>query len=153
MPQVDFALLCEEAVLIDGLLSVTNAGWDTLVGEAPVRCQVTLAVGLSFSPGECGRCHDVEIFVQGTDGQRIAFGKGNTTPEVDPKAPLGWKVSCPFTINFPLVMPVHGEYSLELLVDGASLMSLQLRLVPEAVESPSPGSNYYFVEGTPACLP
>jgi hypothetical protein len=144
MPEVDFAMFCEEAYVSDGFLYAKGAAWDTLVVEkVPAAHQTALALRLLFEPSDCGRTHEVEVFIQDIDGKRIAFGLARPHPELDPTAPAHWLISSIVTISFLLPLPVYGEYSLEVVIDGESSKSAQLRAVPGPVGAPQgPDPNY-----------
>lgn len=119
--QIDCALLCDAATVREGLLHVLGGGV-TRAGrpEYPSSLDLTLALRILVHPTEADRPHNLEVRLQGADGQEITqigvqFGvrdQGDLAP--------GESVSLPLPLKLPqdVVLPEPGSYSFEVLIDG-----------------------------------
>jgi uncharacterized protein DUF6941 len=134
MPDLDYALLCD-FVRADpgGVAHAIGAGIDTLyAAEVPTGHNVGLLAKFTFTQGESGRPHRIELFFRTTDGAELVKIEALIAPEWDETLPPGWGVGAVMGINFGIPLPDYGLYSLEVMIDDRSVKSLQLRVVPPA---------------------
>ena len=132
MPELDYAFLADY-VRTDqsGVAHAIAAGVDTVyTTEVPTGRNLGLLIRLTFTQGECGRPHRVEVFLRTTDGQELVKLEGVIEPQWDPTLPAGWPVGSLVALNFGAPLPEFGVYSIEIMVDDRSAKSLNLRLVP-----------------------
>lgn len=127
--QLTTCLLCDFAQVREGLLFVASGGVTMLTrSEWPAPMGVHLALMLQMHPTEAPRPHELQIIVQGEDGQRIAEAVGGFQVEPDQLGtyPAGSEISIPFVLpltNVPLNQA--GVYSLEVLIDGAHTRTMR----------------------------
>lgn len=134
MPSLNYAVLCDYARIdpASGVCHIIAAGIDTVVGDTePFGRQIGVAILLEFTRGECGRPHKFELLVQDEDGRQLVRDTSTVTPECRDDLPPGWKAQAGAALNFSVVFPSFGNYSVELLVNDSSFKSMRLRTVPE----------------------
>ena len=137
MPQLDYAFLCDFVRVEVGIAHVIGAGIDTLYAPAvPTGHNFGLLARITFTQGECGRPHRVEVFFRDTDGQEIAKLDAITTPDWDSSLPPGWPVGALMGLNFGLPIPRYGVYAFEIMIDDSSAKSLPFRVVERNVQLP-----------------
>jgi hypothetical protein len=132
MPELDYALLADY-VRTDpsGVAHLVAAGIDTIhAAEVPTARNLGLLARLTFTQGESGRPHRVEVFVRTTDGQDLVKIEGVVEPTWDPTLPAGWPVGSLLAFNFGTPLPDYGLYAIEIMIDDRSAKSLNFRLVP-----------------------
>jgi hypothetical protein len=120
--RIDCALLCDAATVREGLLHILGGGVTRVnrPGYPAPLAPLTLALRILIHPTEADRPHQLDVRLQGADGQELAkvevqFGisnPGGTEP--------GEELSIALPLNMPesLIMPQAGRYSFELLIDG-----------------------------------
>lgn len=119
--RIDCALLCDAATVREGLLHILGGGITRVQRPSyPAPLGMTLAMRILVHPTEFDRAHQLEVQLQGEDGQRVAgldatFQAGNSGD----LAP-GEEASLALPLAFPEVvqLPSPGRYSFELLIDG-----------------------------------
>lgn len=126
------ALLCDFAQVRDSLLFVNGGGitrlWRT---SYPAPMNVSLALVFEVHQMELPHPHQVSIRVMGPDGQQIAFVEGafNTSPSSSLE--IGEHLVAPLALDLRNVaLPVQGEYSIEIAVDGTHQETLQFWCQP-----------------------
>jgi hypothetical protein len=139
VPEVDFMALCDYAQGDHGKLYIVGAGIDTVtVASLPAQVNVAVALRLTFTRGEVGRPHRVELLLQDEDGGRVLDLNGTVTPAAVPNLPAGWPVGAQVAFNLNVPIRQAGLYSIELLVDGASKKSVPLRVQVSAPPTAAP---------------
>jgi Family of unknown function (DUF6941) len=122
------------------LLHMIAAGVDTIYTSAvPAIHQAGIGIRLTMTPAEARHQHQIEVVFQNEDGVRIAQITGAFAPQdaVVTALPPGVRpsIAIPFNMNMPI--PAYGRYSLELLVDGNSLKSIDITVTrPPAGDPP-----------------
>jgi hypothetical protein len=133
MPQLDFMIVADYVRAEGALLHMIAAGVDTIYTPVvPALHRMGVGIRLTMTPAEAEHHHQIEIILMDEDGARIAQINGGFAPPDDglPMLPPGVRpsIAIPFNMNVPL--PSYGRYSLELLVDGNSLKSIDLTVSP-----------------------
>lgn len=127
--RIDSALLCDAATVREGLLHVLGGGI-TRAGRTsfPAPLGMTLALRILIHPTEADRPHQLEVRLQGEDGDAVAnfaieFGMDDTG-QLEP----GEHASLPIPLPLgALELPHPGVYSCELLIDGIHQTSVPFR--------------------------
>jgi hypothetical protein len=131
MPELDYALLCDYVRQEGGVAHVIAAGVDTvMLPQVPGAANLGLLVRLTFTRGECDKPHRLEAILAETDGETIAKINGVITPTWQQGLPAGWKTGAMLALNFGVVVPKYGVYSLDILVNDDSRKDIPLRVVP-----------------------
>ncbi len=131
MPELDYALLCDYVRAESGVAHIIAAGVDTvMLPQVPGATNLGLLVRLTFTRGECDKPHRLEAILAGTDGEPAAKINGVITPTWQQGLPLGWKTGAMLALNFGVVVPTYGEYSMDILVNDNSVKAINLRVVP-----------------------
>ncbi len=137
MPELDYALLADYVRAEGGIAHIIAAGIDTVATpEVPAGRNVGLLVRLTFTRNECGRPHRLELIFQDIDGERLAAVQGVVTPEWNEDLPVGWPVGFLWTLNIGIPLPQYGLYAFELLVNDASVETINLRVIPPPEPEP-----------------
>lgn len=119
--RIDCALLCDAATVREGLLHVLGGGI-TRAGrtEFPSPVGLTLALRILVHPTEMDRQHQLEVRLQGADGEQI----GGFEVGFELEDPGGLEPGEHASLPLPLVPPPEaeltgpGRYSFEVLIDG-----------------------------------
>jgi hypothetical protein len=125
--RIDCALLCDAATVREGLLHVLGGGVTRVTRqEFPARLGLTLALRILVHPTEANRQHNLEVLLQGADGEPVVqvqaeFGL-NDPGDLQP----GEEASLPIPLTLPpeVRLPSPGTYSFELLIDGIHQQSV-----------------------------
>ena len=119
--RIDCALLCDAATVREGLLHILGAGITRAGRPAfPAPVDLTLALRILVHPTELNRPHELEVRLQGADGEGIGgFVIGFESDNPGGLEP-GEHVSLPLPIVPPpdAQLPGPGRYSFEVLIDG-----------------------------------
>lgn len=120
--RIDCALLCDAATVREGLLHVLGGGVTRLnrPGYPAPLAPITLALRILVHPTETDRQHQMEVRLQGPDGEPVAkfsVDFGVTDPG---QVQAGEEVSVPLPLTMPpnAALPQAGRYSFEILIDG-----------------------------------
>ena len=128
--ELDWAMLAETVQVREGLAFVLGGGIDTLTApQLPVTLNAAVLVRLLLHRTESDRAHVVEARVLDQDGAQLAQLHSHVHAHVGEDLPLGWDV--PMLVNFTIAnlqLPSATPYSVEVLVDGIHLKSLNLRV-------------------------
>lgn len=115
----------------DGKLYILGGGISVIgVQRFPVQHPaLSLAVGVEFSPSECGRQHTLEVYLLNPDGQPLV--PGLTQQFVPPRnladatLPSSWQA----VINYQqLQFQKPGDNAFSIVIDGQEVASLPLRV-------------------------
>lgn len=141
---VSTALLCDFAIVREGLLHVISGGVTRLWRDQyPAALGCSLALVFEVHPMELGRPHELEVRVLGEDGAEIATVQGGfqTAPGPDTKAGESMVVPMAFDIR-GAGLPGPGGYSIEISVDGTHHRTLSFWSQPRGGQAPQldPGS-------------
>lgn len=124
--QITTALLCDFAQVRQNLLFLCSGGITQVHRTSwPAKMGVHLALVVAVHPTEFSRPHELNVFVQSEDGERVAEATGgiqvgtkeDSTPTEYATVPLSLDLQ-----NVPLKSP--GRYSIEILIGGHHQMSL-----------------------------
>jgi hypothetical protein len=131
LPELDYALLCDYVRAEGGVAHVIAAGVDTVtLLQVPGAANLGLLVRLTFTRGECDKPHRLEAILADTDGEPVARINGVITPTWQQGMPPGWKTGAMLGLNFAVILPKYGVYSLDILVNDDSKKDIPLRVVP-----------------------
>jgi hypothetical protein len=130
MPKLDYALLCDFVRTQEGLAHVIGAGIDTIhASEVPTGHNLGLLMRFTFTQGECGRPHRIEVYFRDTDGKDLAKIEAVVTPELNETLPPGWPVGLLAGLNFGVPLPDFGVYAFEIMIDDNSVDTRNLRVM------------------------
>lgn len=130
MAKLRAALLAEFARVQNNVLHVIGGGIDTVtVSEIPAAANFSAAIVATFTRNECGRPHRIDLILQDEDGDRLQQVNATTTPEWNDAVPASWVQQTMIALNFGVVFPGLGAYSLEVLIDDRQEESLQIRVL------------------------
>jgi hypothetical protein len=124
--EVQAALLCDSAVVRDGLLSVLNGGLDHW---APDRYPAPLAVGFAalIEADDMDSHCEHDFCVDITDERLSRIGGATGKFEVRGLAP-GETIELPVAFQLSAVtVPEYGDYEVTLRIDGEPRVALALR--------------------------
>jgi hypothetical protein len=134
------AFLCDFAEVRERLLFALGGGITRLWREAfPASMEASLALLLELHQMELGARHELQVVVQGEDGQRVgevkaAFQMGATDVDV------GENVLVPIALDLrAAALPSAGSYAVEVVIDGTHHRTIQFKAVPRP-EQPGPGA-------------
>ncbi len=119
--RVDTALLCDAATVREGLLHILGGGITQVVRpEFPAELGVTLALRIMVHPTEMEHPHQLQIIVQGEDGEKVTEVKAQVQVADPHLVPPGEEGELLIPWNFPGRPVLHqpGRYSMEILIDG-----------------------------------
>ena len=130
--QVTTALLCDFAQVRANMLFVLSGGITRLNRPAwPASMQCSLALMIEMHPTESARPHELEVIIQGQDGERIGEVAGAFQLDVETQPldlDVGESLHLPVALNLAGIgVPKPGPYSIELLIDGAHVRTLHFR--------------------------
>jgi hypothetical protein len=133
MAEVEFALLANSAqVSSDQLISMLGGGWDTgtLPQEAyPVGIVLNVVFRLAFEADEVGMAHAGEITVEQANGERLATVSFTVIVQRrEEELPPGGKVTASLVTPVPVQFPGPGSYTVSIIVGGAPLKTIPLRM-------------------------
>jgi hypothetical protein len=136
--QVAAAFLCDFAEVREGLLFALGGGITRLWRDAfPASMEASLALLLELHQTEGATQHQLQVLVQGEDGQRVgevkaAFQMG--AAEVD----VGENLLLPIALDLrPARLPAPGSYAVEIVLDGTHQRTIQFKALPRP-EPPGP---------------
>jgi hypothetical protein len=120
--RVDTALLCDAATVREGLLHILGGGITTVVRtEYPAELGVTLALRIMVHPTEAEHPHQLQIVLQGQDGEKVTEVRAEVQAETPPDGlEPGDEAELLIPWDFPGRPKLQGpgRYSMELLIDG-----------------------------------
>lgn len=129
--QLAAAFLCDFAEVREGLLFALGGGITRLWRDAfPASMEASLALLLELHQTEGATQHQLQVLVQGEDGQRVgevkaAFQMG--AAEVD----VGENLLLPITLDLrPARLPASGSYTVEIVIDGTHQRTIQFKALP-----------------------
>lgn len=120
--QLSSALLCDFAQVRDGLLFVSSGGVTRLYrSDFPAPMGVCLALVMEAHPTEATRPHELQVIIQGQDGERVAELTAGFQLSADSTAALetGENVQLPQALDLrPVGLTSSGPHTIEILIDG-----------------------------------
>lgn len=129
--QLAAAFLCDFAEVREGLLFALGGGITRLWRDAfPASMEASLALLLELHQTEGATQHQLQVLVQGEDGQRVgevkaAFQMG--AAEVD----VGENLLLPIALDLrPARLPASGSYTVEIVIDGTHQRTIQFKALP-----------------------
>ncbi|HZA27257.1 MAG TPA: hypothetical protein VE915_06370 [Actinomycetota bacterium] len=125
------AFLCDFAEVRERLLFALGGGITRLWRESfPASMDASLALLLELHQMEQATRHDLQVVVQGEDGQRVGEVKGAFqmgAPEVE----VGENLLVPIALDLrPARLPAPGSYAVEIVIDGTHQRKIQFRAMP-----------------------
>jgi hypothetical protein len=138
MPELDFMIISDYVRAESGVLHMIAGGFDTITARAvPAARSIGIGLSLKLLRREMTENHTLRLVFHGTDGARIAeVGADLPARSEAPNVPPGRKVGVVAGLNMSLPLPVYGDYSLELLVDGSREKEIPIHVVPPADTQP-----------------
>lgn len=134
------AFLCDFAEVRERLLFALGGGITRLWREAfPASMEASLALLLELHQMELAARHELQVVIQGEDGQRVgevkaAFQMGATDVDV------GENVLVPIALDLRAAqLPAAGAYAVEVVIDGTHQRTIQFKAVPRP-EQAGPGA-------------
>lgn len=139
MPEIDYAFLADAAQTAPGHKFHVIGGGVSRVGgrKFPLRHpHLALVVGLSVTPPETDRSHEIRFVLLDPDGHEVAGATGNLMAHGQND---GRDATLTFSIDlWNLLFPAPGDYSFRLLVNGSERKRLPLVVALLAEEDPPP---------------
>jgi hypothetical protein len=133
MPEVDFMILCDYVRPEGTIMHVIAAGIDRITAPSfPTAHNLGIALRLTLTRSECNYPHQIELIVQGDDGDRVAGFTGTFETGYPEDVPVGWRAYGSIPINLGIPLPKPGVYSVELLIDGNLKKSIPLLALLQA---------------------
>jgi hypothetical protein len=129
--RVNTALLCEAVTVRDGLINILGGGiTEVQHSEFPAELGVALALRIMVHPTEVAHPHQLEIVLQGDDGEQVTKVDVGIEAGDASGIPPGEEGEMLIAWTFPArpKLPGPGRYSFEVLIDGAHQASLPLRV-------------------------
>jgi len=143
--EVDTALLCDAATVRDGLLHILGGGITAVARpQYPAELGLTLALRVMVHQTEVEHPHQLQIILQGEDGEKITEVRAEVqaqTPPENVEPGIQGEILIPWDFPGRPKLPAPGRYSMELLIDGVHQRSIPFR----AVQMQVPGGG----ESTP----
>lgn len=140
MPHFDYVVLADYVRQDAGVVSIMAAGIDTFQVHPPVAVPVGVAARITFdSTEEVGTEHLLELVFQGDDGPLLQTRNHFATPPKPAGVPAHWRTGIGIALRLALPFPRHGDYSLELAIDGDERLakSIDVRAVaPGSLRAP-----------------
>src|SRR5580692_8912015 len=140
MPELDYVLLADYVRQdASGTVHIMAAGLDTFTVRAaalPTAMPVGIAARVTFSAqDEVGALNQLNLVYSGPPGDLLTASQQFPTPPPVPGVPQHWRTAVGVAIRLLLPMPVHGNYSLQVMLNDDPRLSHTLDL--RAIE---PGS-------------
>ncbi len=132
MPELDFMVTADYVRAEGGMLHMIAAGVNTLlVPSLPAARPLGVGLRLLVDVAEARQPHRIELIFQDADGHRLTEVAGTIGPigTDQPLPPPGRPYGVPVAFNLMLPVPVYGDYSLELIIDGQPMKSITLTAV------------------------
>jgi uncharacterized protein DUF6941 len=122
------AFLCDFAEVRERLLFALGGGITRLWRDSfPASMDASLALLLELHQMELATQHQLEVVVQGEDGQRVGEVKGAFqmgAPEIE----VGENLLVPIALDLrPARLPAPGSYTVEIVIDGTHQRTIQFR--------------------------
>jgi hypothetical protein len=134
------AFLCDFAEVRERLLFALGGGITRLWRDSfPASMEASLALLLELHQMELATRHELQVVIQGEDGQRVgevkaAFQMGATDVDV------GENVLVPIALDLRAAqLPAAGAYAVEVVMDGTHQRTIQFKAVPRPEQS-GPGT-------------
>jgi hypothetical protein len=132
------AFLCDFAEVRERLLFALGGGITRLWRDSfPASMDASLALLLELHQMELATQHQLEVVVQGEDGQRMGEVKGAFqmgAPEIE----VGENLLVPIALDLrPARLPAPGSYTVEIVIDGTHQRTIQFR----AMTRPEPSGS------------
>ena len=131
MAEIDFVIMADYVRLDSGILNIVGGGFDQIQASVvPTGQAIGLGMRFLFTRPECGRPHEFRIIFADERAQPLLQVLHTINPEVPPGHEPGTTIG--FTVNANLVVPLpdYGVFTFEILLDGVSMKSTRLRVVP-----------------------
>jgi hypothetical protein len=138
MPELDFMVVSDYVRAENGVLHMIAGGVDTITARSvPTSHSIGIGLSLKLPRRELAVHHTLRIVFHGTDGTRIAeVGADLPVPSEMPSVSPARTVRVVTALNVSLPLPVFGDYSLELLVNGNRKKEIPIYVVPSPETRP-----------------
>lgn len=133
--QLAAAFLCDYAEVREGLLFALGGGITRLWRESlPAQLGVSVALLIDVHPSEAGNPHELQLIVQGPDGERLAEVRGGfQLAEPGGDLEVGESYLMPIALDLrPGNVTQMGSHHVEILMDGSHVRTLQFQVRPRA---------------------
>ena len=127
------AMLCDYATVREGLLHILGGGINRLWREEyPAALGVTLGLLFEVHPTEMDSEHTLGVVMIDADGKEIGSVTADFQIAADPdKGRPGETLVLPLVVPLhQVIIPQHGAYSVEVLIDGQHKRSLGVLAAP-----------------------
>jgi hypothetical protein len=106
-----------------GVIHIMGAGVDTVLALAvPAVQPFGVALRISFgTTEEPGVAHELVVSFVGPDRRLVDTSASFATPPRPPGVPDHWKTGIGIAIQVAVPLPVYGDYSCELAIDGGAI--------------------------------
>lgn len=127
MPDIEYAFLADAADAVPGQkFHILGGGVSQLAGRSfPLQHpHIALVIGLRVTAAERDHEHNLRFVLLGPDGKEVAAADGNMVAggHLDPRDAV-----VTFSVDlWNLMLPMPGDYSLRILVNGSERKSLPL---------------------------
>jgi hypothetical protein len=131
MPELEYLVLADYVRQDAGMTHIMGAGLDTITipqSQLPSAIPVGLVARITFSSrDEVGAEHTVSLAFHGPgDETLLAVAQGFRTPPPSPGIPEHWRTAASLVSRLLLPIPAHGNYRLQVEIDGDPRMSRSL---------------------------
>jgi hypothetical protein len=132
MPELDYVLLADYVRQDSGTVHIMAAGLDTIQvpGSAlPTVVPIGLAARITFSSeDEVGATNEFSFVVSGPSGDLMKATQHFQTPPPVPGVPPHWRTAVGLAVRMPLLIPSHGNYALQVMLNDDPRLSRRLDL-------------------------
>jgi hypothetical protein len=128
MPEIDYLVLADYVRQDAGMTHIMGAGLDTIVipeGQ-PVAQPVGIVARITFdSRDPVGAEHEISLVFQQSDSDDhlLAISQRFQRPEPVPGVPQHWRTAVSIGFRLALPIPGHGDYRLQVTLDGDPTLS------------------------------
>jgi len=132
--QLTAAFLCDYAEVREGLLFALGGGITRLWRESlPAPLGVSVALLIDVHPSEAGNPHELQLIVQGPDGERLAEVRGGFQLAEAGDLEVGESYLMPIALDLrPGGVTQMGTHHVEVLIDGSHVRTLQFHVRPRS---------------------
>lgn len=137
MAEIDFVILADYVRNDVGVLSIVGGGFDRLTAATlPSGQNVGLGLRFLFTRTECPGPHVLRIAFQDADAQVLVEVRAEFPVGIPADYEPGDLIGMTINANMGVPLPAYGRYTFEVVLDGQSLKSIPLRVVPPVMRSP-----------------
>ena len=122
MPELEYLVLAEYVRQDAGMTHIMGAGFDTITvpaAQLPAGVPVGAVARVTFSSRDpVGDDHDIELALERSDGESVlSIRQRFPAPARAPGVPETWRMAATIMWRFALLIPEHGNYRLQAVLD------------------------------------